>query len=156
MNWKGCEMKESWRNDGYDWGSLGFDSRIYSKHASTRSQINMHWGSFCMNVCNFYVLLTVHLDICVSWNQIDALFIFSLFSHYTSTCFGLASFPSSGGNNVYMQQLVRVVHFSWLSAGLDGQSTDSQLKRTTRTNCHIYTLLPLDDEQLASPKHVEV
>jgi hypothetical protein len=28
--------------------------------------------------------------------------------------------------------------------------------RVTHTNCHIYTLLPPDDGQLASPKHVEV
>jgi hypothetical protein len=28
-------------------------------------------------------------------------------------------------------------------------STDSQLRRTTRTNCHIYTLLPPDDGLLA-------
>jgi hypothetical protein len=34
--------------------------------------------------------------------------------------------------------------------------SDSQLKRTTRTNCCIYTLLPPDDGQLANPKHVEV
>jgi hypothetical protein len=27
---------------------------------------------------------------------------------------------------------------------------------TTLTNCHIYSLLPLDDGLLASPKHVEV
>jgi hypothetical protein len=45
-------------------------------------------------------------------NLLDALFIFSLLSHYTSTCFGLASCPSSGGNNVYMQQMVLIVHFS--------------------------------------------
>jgi hypothetical protein len=31
----------------------------------------------------------------------------------------------------------------------------SQLKRTTRTICCIYTLLPPDDGQLARPKHVE-
>jgi hypothetical protein len=35
-------------------------------------------------------------------------------------------------------------------------SADRQLSRTTRTNCHIYTLLPPDDGQLASPKHAEV
>jgi hypothetical protein len=34
--------------------------------------------------------------------------------------------------------------------------TESQLKRTTRTICCIYTLLPPDDGQLASPKHAEV
>jgi hypothetical protein len=32
----------------------------------------------------------------------------------------------------------------------------SQLKRTTRTNCCIYTLLPPDDGQIASQKHVEI
>jgi hypothetical protein len=30
-------------------------------------------------------------------NQPDALFIFSLLSYYTSTCFGRISSPSSGG-----------------------------------------------------------
>jgi hypothetical protein len=33
---------------------------------------------------------------------------------------------------------------------------DSQLKRTTRSICCIYTLLPPDDGQLASPKYVEL
>jgi hypothetical protein len=47
-----------------------------------------------------------------------------------------------------MQQMVRVVRFSWLSAGL--------VECTTRINCHVYTFLPPDDGQLASPKHVEV
>jgi hypothetical protein len=41
-----------------------------------------------------------------------------LFRHYTSTCFGHASSPSSGGNSVYMRRLVRVVRFSSLSAGV--------------------------------------
>jgi hypothetical protein len=36
------------------------------------------------------------------------------------------------------------------------RSADSQQKHTTHTNCCIYTLLPPDDGQLASPKHVEV
>jgi hypothetical protein len=31
-----------------------------------------------------------------------------------------------------------------------------QMKRTTRTNCCMYTLLPPGEEQLASPKHVVV
>jgi hypothetical protein len=55
----------------------------------------------------------------------DALFIFSLFSHYTSTCFGLASSPSSGGNSVYMQQLVRVVRLSRLWAGHEAMKINS-------------------------------
>jgi hypothetical protein len=29
-------------------------------------------------------------------------------------------------------------------------------RATTRTNCCIYTLLPSDDGQLTSPKHVEI
>jgi hypothetical protein len=33
---------------------------------------------------------------------------------------------------------------------------DSQLRRTTRTNSHIYTLLSPDDGLLASPKDVKV
>jgi hypothetical protein len=48
-----------------------------------------------------------------------------------------------------MQQLVLYVlvkcHLAWL-----------EFQRTTRTSCFIYTLLPPDDGQLASPKHVEV
>jgi hypothetical protein len=44
-----------------------------------------------------------------SWSvsHFDALFIFSLFSHYTSTDFEIASCPSSGGKDVYMWQLVK-------------------------------------------------
>jgi hypothetical protein len=30
------------------------------------------------------------------------------------------------------------------------------LRRTTRTQCHVYTLLPPDDGLQADPKHVEV
>jgi hypothetical protein len=40
--------------------------------------------------------------------------------------------------------------------GTGFRPADSQLRRTTRTNCHIYTLLPPDDGLLASRKHVEV
>jgi hypothetical protein len=44
----------------------------------------------------FCVLLTVHLDISVWKNQLDALFILSLFRQTTSTCFGHICSPSSG------------------------------------------------------------
>jgi len=50
-------------------------------------------------------------------NQLDAIFILSLFSRSTSTCFGYICSPSSGG-----------------------RPTDSQLKSTTRTNCCIFTV----------------
>jgi hypothetical protein len=36
------------------------------------------------------------------------------------------------------------------------QSADSRLRGTTRTNCHIYTLLPPDDGLLSSPKHLQI
>jgi hypothetical protein len=43
---------------------------------------------------------------------------------------------------------------NWSSISL--RPADSRLRRTTHTNYHIRTLLPPDDGQLASPKHVEV
>jgi hypothetical protein len=54
-------------------------------------------------------------------NQLDALLIFSLLSHYSSTCFRLASSPSSGGSNVYVaigtccmcQVTVSGTHTNW-------------------------------------------
>jgi hypothetical protein len=67
-----------------------------------------------------------------------------LFSHHTSTCFGLASSPSSGGNNVYMQQLVCVVRLK----------ADSQIPcrspAALKSNSHIpcrspATTLPFSD-----------
>jgi hypothetical protein len=70
----------------------------------------------------------------------------TVYVQYTYTCFGLASCPSSGGNNVCMQQMVRVVRFSWLSAPAvcwlyQGstptlmQPTDIACTRTQYTNC---------------------
>jgi hypothetical protein len=84
------------------------------------------------------MLLTVHLDMCMQWNQLITLLIFSLFSHYTSTCFGFAGCRSSGGNNVYMQQMVRVVHFSWISAAW---LASWQIKSTVRRNYCIYDMI---------------
>jgi hypothetical protein len=66
--------------------------------------------------------------------------------------FGLASSPSSGGN-MYMWQFLRFIRVSRLLAG---PTKMYSTWRTTRTNCHIYTLLPPDDGLLASPKHIEV
>jgi hypothetical protein len=98
-----------------------------------------------------YVLLTVHLDICVWWNRHDALFIFSWFSHYTSTCFGLASSPSSGCNNLYMQQMVQL-HVSHLIMTCRKSSNFKQSSFQYNTyHCCIYTLLPPNDMELASP-----
>jgi hypothetical protein len=119
------------RNKSYLWGASGL--------------VTWYIAPFDYDVCvenwmsqgSCYVLLTVHLDIRVQWNQLDALCtrIFSLFSHYTSTRFGLSSCPSSGGNNVYMckgrkiplsatpirQQLVHVLSFDCQLACLSPQ-----------------------------------
>jgi hypothetical protein len=39
-----------------------------------------------------------------------------------------------------------------LRAWMESRPADSRLRRTTRTNRHIYTLLPPDDGLLAIPK----
>jgi hypothetical protein len=82
----------------------------------------------------FCILMTVHLEImCVMKpNCCNIVYIFSLLSHYTSTCFGLACSPSSGSKNVYMWQSVRVVRRT-----VGGPTV--RLRRTTRTNCHTHT-----------------
>jgi hypothetical protein len=49
-----------------------------------------------------------------------------------------------------MRQLVRAIPLSRLSVGLVG------MELVNHSNCHIYALLPPDDGQLASAKHVEV
>jgi hypothetical protein len=51
------------------------------------------------------------------------------------------------------------LHFSGLLASHQQEVADpagSRLRRTSRTNYHIYTLLPPDNGLLASPKHVEM
>jgi hypothetical protein len=80
------------------------------------------------NVLRFYRCLKVDTDICwqilFCWlwiskcgcNETNLIHNLSLLSHYTSTCFGLISNPSSGGSKVYMWQFVRVVRLSRLSA----------------------------------------
>jgi hypothetical protein len=45
---------------------------------------------------------------------------------------------------------------AWLECPSPTRPAESQLRRTTRTSCGIITLLPPDDGQLASPKHLEV
>jgi hypothetical protein len=92
------------------------------------------------------ILLTVRLDICVEWNEPDALFIFSLFSHYISTCFGFASSPPSGGNNVHMRQLV---------VDCRGRRLKSYKTYNTDQLSLIYNVTP-DYGLLAIPKHIEV
>jgi hypothetical protein len=72
-----------------------------------------------------------------TWCTIYLQFIQSLYTYIS--CFGLASCPSSGGNQSHLNQ-----------------ASDSQLKHAACTICHIYTLLPPDDGLLASPKHVWV
>jgi hypothetical protein len=51
---------------------------------------------------------------------------------------------------VYMQQLVRVVH------SIPTRPDEIQLKRITRSNFRVYTLVPADDGHLSNPKHVDM
>jgi hypothetical protein len=66
-----------------------------------------------------------------------ALFTFSLLNHYNSTCFGLASNPSSGGSSVFY--VVRTVHSEALFWSVSRYRTQE-----TRTNCR-FVHVPLED-----------
>jgi hypothetical protein len=77
-------------------------------------------------------------------DQLDALFILSLFRQSTSTCVGHICSPSSGG----IQQLVHVGLFSWLSVGRVSAVYVDQLLAGSRSyqqpvniNHHVYQLL---------------
>ena len=94
-------------------------------------------------------------------NQLDALFILSLFRQSTSTCFGHICSPSSGGT-LYVYSNWYVLCFL-VACLLAEWPTDRQLKSTTATNfcvcvyiyIYIYSIPPDDGLQLC-PKHVEV
>jgi hypothetical protein len=74
----------------------------------------LKWGLFRYNISNCHILCFVdgasrYMRVMKpTFRTIYLQFIQSLYLYM----FGFASCPSSGGNNVYMQQLVRVVHFS--------------------------------------------
>jgi len=73
-------------------------------------------------------------------NQLDALFIHSLFRQLTSACSGHICSPSSGGIMHIYNKLVRVVLFSWLSVpSQPGQQTVNQ-KAQKVPICCIYTV----------------
>jgi hypothetical protein len=62
---------------------------------------------------------------------------------------------------MYISENRCVMHILLIVGGSDCSSiptkpADSQIKRTTHANCCTYILLPPDDGQTASPKHVEV
>jgi hypothetical protein len=59
-------------------------------------------------------------------------------------------------DNWYVLYVLVDCQVVWLRSHSLTRSTVSQLRRTTRTNRCIYTLLRPDDGQLASPKHVQV
>ena len=84
-------------------------------------------------------------------NQLDALFILSLFRHSTSTCFGHICSSSSGGilyiyNNWYVLCLLVDCVLA------NRQSTE---KHNTYQLLYIYSV-PFDDGLQIYPKHVEV
>jgi len=66
-------------------------------------------------------------------NQLDALFILSLFRQSTSACFGHVCSPSPGG-------VLCIYTTNGLLAWMGSRPTGSQLKSTTVTKCCIYTV----------------
>jgi hypothetical protein len=62
-------------------------------------------------------------------------------------------------NNWYVLYVLVDCRRTWLPSSIPTRPANNQLKRTIRTNVrtytYIYILLPPDDGQLASPKHVE-
>ena len=66
-------------------------------------------------------------------NQLDALFILSLFRQSTSTCFGHVFSSSSGG---MLCIFTNCWYMLWNS--ITTRTKESQLKSTTHTNCCIY------------------
>jgi len=86
-------------------------------------------------------------------NQLDALFILSLFRQSTSTCFGHICSPSSGGilciyNDWY------VLCFLDDSVGWPANKQSTK-KHNTYQLLYIYSIPPDDGLQIC-PKHVEV
>ena len=93
--------------------------------------------------------ISIHL---CNKNQLDALFILSLFRQSTSTCFGHICSPLSGGilhiyNNWYM--LCFQLTVCWL--GRDG----TQFHLDPSRLLYIYSIPPDEGLQIC-PKHVEV
>jgi hypothetical protein len=105
--------------------------------ASTSELILLHGVQWCMNMvlcCTDWGMertlkgMLCFADRTASWNlrvmePTYAIFIFTVFSHYTSTCFGRASSPSSGGSNIC--QLVCVA--LWFTVGRTSSPADSQI-----------------------------
>jgi hypothetical protein len=86
------------------------------------------------NKCIFDIQSTTQSYIASTYmnnNQHDALFIFSLLSYHTSTCFGRISSPSSGVEYIYVT--IGACYTSELT-----RPDDSQRRSITSTNCHIY------------------
>ena len=100
---------------------------------------SMQRGHFML----YWPCISIHLS---NKNQLDVLFILSLFRQSTSTCFGHICSPSSGGilyiyNNWYV--LCFLVDYS-------------QLKSTTCTSCMYVCSIPPDDGLQICLQHVEV
>jgi len=107
----------------------------------------------------------MYLDLMLCWpcisiqpcnkNQLEALFILSLFRQSTSTCFGHICSPSSGGIvYIYNKWYVLCFLVECLLGGFG--TTDSQMKNhNTYQLLYIYSVPPDDGLQIC-PKHVEV
>ena len=88
-------------------------------------------------------------------NQVDALFILSLFRQSASTCFGHICTPSSGGilYSIYSNWYVLCFSVDSLLAGLANRLSTE--KHNTYQLLYIYSIPP-DDELQICTKHVEV
>jgi hypothetical protein len=74
-----------------------------------------------------FILFLIICRIFMNNNQLNALFIFSLLSYHTSSCFGHISSPSSGGrmyiymaNGTYCTSKLTVSRPGWIPVGLAG------------------------------------
>jgi len=96
--------------------------------------LHLTYGGTFLISCKVCVICVI--TVC-SENQLDALFILSLFRQSTSTYFGHICSPLSGG--------IQYIYSNWYVLGcllvrsITTRPTDSQLKSTTSTNCCIYT-----------------
>ena len=96
------------------------------QHGAYNTLISSCWNLYTRILLRCTDPWTLNIRTC-NENQLDALFILSLFRQSPSTWFRAYSLPNIRRYTVYIQQLVCYVLFSWLSVG-----------RPTRAICCVY------------------
>jgi hypothetical protein len=96
------------------------------------------WPCISIHVCNETNLM--HYLSSVYWVTIPLHVLDLLLAHHQEVTLYIC-------DNQYVLYVIVDCRHAWM---------DSQLRCTTRTNCQMYTLIPPDDGQLTSPKHVGV